>query len=329
MHSHTSHSYSHEHLSALPARRQESRARAVAAITVAMMVLELVVGTLSRSLALTADGWHMASHAGALGLSALAYWFARTRAGSNWFSFGTGKVYALAGYTNAVALLLVALWMIAEAVGRFVRPAAVRFEEALPVAALGLAVNLVCAWILRDDHHHDHDHDHHHDHHDHHDHDHHDHDHDHAEAKDHNLEGAYLHVIADALTSVLAIAALAGGRYLGWRWLDPAVAVLGSVMILRWGVGLCRSSARQLLDASAPHEDLRAVRARIEAIDDARVADLHLWELAPGQRGCVVTVVSSAPRDAAHYVEAVRAATRVGHLTVQVERCDGPHEDAR
>jgi cation diffusion facilitator family transporter len=327
MHSDPLEQFTHAHDSAGALDMHERRTRAVVAITFAMMLAELIVGRITNSLALTADGWHMASHAGALGLSALAYWFARTRARAARFTFGTGKVYALAGYTSAVALAIVAAWMIGLSASRFVHPEAVRFGEALPIAVIGLVVNLVSAALLHhdeDDHGHAHDHQHADDHDDHADH--------HGRAghgahrHDHNLRSAYVHVLADALTSVLAIAALVGGRYAGWTFLDPVMGIVGGVVILRWSYGLCVGAGAQLLDVAPDHTALDRIRGRLESMDDVRVADLHLWELGPGRRGCIASVVTSRPRAPADYHAAIRASADVAHITVEVHHCQ--HESA-
>jgi cation diffusion facilitator family transporter len=305
MHTTSIDSFRHDH--ATSTQHHEVRTRWVVAITAAMMVGELVVGTLTNSMALTADGWHMATHAGALGMSAAAYWFARTRARASTFTFGTGKVYALAGYTSAVVLGLVAALMMAESFRRLDHPLPIQFAEALPVAVLGLFVNLVSVKLLDADveHHHDH----------------HGGDHGH----DHNLRAAYFHVLADAFTSVLAIGALLGGRYLGWSFLDPAMGIVGGLVILRWGIGLCRDSAKQLLDVLPSSEAADAIRKRVEEIDDVRVADLHLWEIAPGHHGCIVSLVTDNPRDTAFYRQAIMDVFPIAHLTVEVHRCLG-HE---
>ncbi|MEO7094100.1 MAG: CDF family Co(II)/Ni(II) efflux transporter DmeF [Polyangiales bacterium] len=300
---------------------REGRTRWVVGITVVMMVAELVVGTLTRSLALTADGWHMGSHAGALGLSALAYWYARTRAKADHFSFGTGKVLALAGYTNAVMLAGIAVWMLIEAGARMLHPVAVDFGEALPVAVLGLVVNLACVALLgvgADHHHADGDHGHRD-----HGHDHgHGHDHAHREhAHDVNHRAAYMHILADALTSVLAIAALVAGRYFEVRSLDPWMAVVGSVIILRWSYGLCKDSTKQLLDVTPSPEVAKTVRAALEGIGDTRVIDLHLWQLGGGSQGCIASIVTSEPRPLDEYRELVREVAKIDHLTIEVDRC--------
>jgi cation diffusion facilitator family transporter len=292
----------------------ERRTRVVVAVALGMMAIELAAGHLTGSLALTADGWHMATHAGALGLNLLAYWFARTRLGDREFSFGTGKVHALGGYTSALLLGIIAILMIVEAVRRIATPVAIIYEDALPVAILGLVVNLGCAWLL-----HDGDHDHHHagD------------DHAHEHDADHNLRAARLHVLADALTSILAIASLLAGWLLGWGFLDPVTGAAGGLVVLRWGIGLCRVSGRQLLDA-CPSPDLEArIRAQLESVDDVHVADLHLWQLGPGRRSCVASLVSATPREPSFYRELVRKVTDLSHVTVEVHRCSEGHAAIR
>lgn len=323
---------------AVAAKAGEKRTAWVVALTLATMVAELVAGQLTGSLALTADGWHMASHAGALGLALVAYWFARTRAASQEFSFGTGKVYALAGFTSGVVLLIVAGWMGIEAIVRLRQQTDVAYGEAIPVAIVGLVINLGCALILGGDHghdHHGHDHGHDdHDDHDHHDHDHHDHPHeDHAHGRaieverptDHNLRAAYLHVVADALTSVFAIAALVAGKYWGLWYLDALVGLIGGVVIGRWAIGLCRSAASPLLDVVPSRKLAASIEAKLEQIDDVRVADLHLWELAPGRRGCIVSLVTATPRDVGYYRSIILAEAPIAHLTVEIHRCDRAH----
>lgn len=279
----------------------ERKARWVVALTLAMMVTELVVGYATNSLALTADGWHMATHAGALGMTAFAYWFARKRAGSRAFSFGTGKVHALAGYTSAVALALIALFMIGESLRRLVQPEPIAFAEALPVAALGLLVNLVSAKLLH--HEHDHQEDPEHDHHGH----------------DHNLRAAYLHVLADALTSVLAIVALLGGRHLGWPFLDSLMGIVGGLVIARWSYGLCKSAARQLLDVVPSTALAERMRARIEAtFTGTTVRDLRLWDIGPHARACIVSLASPSPQPPAVYRRALADVAELEHVTVEV-----------
>ena len=326
--------HAHHHDFAVMVERGERRTRWVVALTLVTMAAELVTGHVTGSMALTADGWHMATHAGALGLALLAYWFARTRATSSRFTFGTGKVYALAGYTSGVALGVVALWMGMESGQRLFDRPAVQFAEALPVAVIGLVVNLVCAFLLGGGHGHTHpghEHGHGHEHE-------HEHEHEHAHAgapgrarrtgaaageviTDHNLRAAYFHVLADALTSVLAIAALLGGEYAGVWWLDPAMGFLGGVLIARWAVGLCRDAGARLVDVVPSTELVERIERRLEGEAGVRVVDLHVWELAPGKRGCIVSLVSAAPRDVGHFREQILAVADLAHLTVEVHGC--------
>jgi cation diffusion facilitator family transporter len=309
MHADTLDRYRHDHGGAVHAARHETRTRWVVVLTCAMMIGELIVGYATNSLALTADGWHMATHAGALSMAAFAYWFARTRAKESAFSFGTGKVHALAGYTSAVVLAMVALWMLGESASRLLHPMTIHFREALPVAAIGLLVNLASAALLHPGG-------------EHHDHDHSDHRH------DHNLRAAYVHVLADALTSVLAISALVGGRYFGWNFLDPMMGVVGGVVILRWAYSLCADAARQLLDMVPSAKLVDAIRARLESVDDVRVADLHLWDAGPNQRSCIVSLVTSQPRAPDEYARLVEETGGARHVTVEVHTCDHVHRKA-
>jgi cation diffusion facilitator family transporter len=314
--------HNHDHGTSVSAH--ETRTRWVVLLTCLMMVGELIVGYLTNSLALTADGWHMATHAGALGMASLAYWFARTRSREAAFSFGTGKVHALAGYTSAIVLAVVALWMMYESASRLLRPVAIAFGEALPVAVVGLLVNLVSAKLLHVGHEHegheDHDPEEHHDDHDHHGHDQHERhdgrdDHHHG---DHNLRAAYIHVMADAFTSILTILALIGGRYLGWPFLDPLMGIIGGVVISRWSLGLCRGAARQLLDM-VPSADLATrIRQRLEAVPGTQVVDLHVWEIGPKARACLATVVSKEPRSPLAYSVDLRQHEHLSHVTVEV-----------
>lgn len=315
MHEHEISRHTHSHGETLDVSHGERRTRWVVLLTASMMLAELAIGWWTGSMALLADGWHMATHAGAIGLALLAYRFARAQAANPAFSFGTGKVYALAGYTSGVALGIVALWMGAESIARIVDRGHVNFGDALPIAVLGLAVNLVCAYLLHHDHHDAHDDDDSHHgaggHADHH--------------HDHNLRAAYIHVLADALTSVLAIVALLAGRHLGWWFLDPVMGIVGGIVIMRWSIELCRRAGRQLLDL-VPSRDLAdRIREQLEAIDDVRVADLHVWELGPKRQGCIVSLVTSTPRDTEHYRSIVLENAPVSHLTIEVQRCVHDH----
>jgi len=318
----------------------ERRTLLVVVVATVMMIGELIFGYASGSLALTADGWHMGTHVGALGLTLVAYWYARTRAGNDAFSFGTGKVYALAGYTSGVLLALVALWMVKEGIERLANPEHVNYGEALPIAVLGLVVNGLSALVLGSGHHYGHSHGHGHGH----DHDHdqghgHDHDHDdHSQPKrpaskpkagtlDFNMRAAYIHILADAMTSLLAIGALALGRYADLWFLDPAMGFVGGAVIIWWAAGLCRQASRQLLDVVSSPSHEQVVRQRLEAIDDVRVADLHVWELGPGRRSCIVSIVTASPRDVAFYRDTVLSALPVAHLTIEIHQCGLVHQE--
>jgi cation diffusion facilitator family transporter len=287
----------------------------------------------------------MGSHVLALGLTLVAYWYARTRAGRDTFSFGTGKVYALAGYTSGVLLVLVAAWMAYEGAHNLITHPDVDYRDSLPVAALGFVVNLVSTALLSRGHHYGHGHaGHGHAGHDHAGHGHAGHDHDHGAhgggratahaapqpgTLDFNLRAAYIHIFADAMTSVLAVAALALGWWAGLWYLDPLMGLIGGGVIVWWAVSLCRQAARQLLDVvSSPHHE-RIVRERLEAIDDVRVADLHVWELGPGRRSCIVSVVTARPREVSDYRDAVLSALAISHLTIEVHRCGLPHAAPR
>ncbi|GAO05551.1 CDF family Co(II)/Ni(II) efflux transporter DmeF [Anaeromyxobacter sp. PSR-1] len=313
----------------------ERRTRWVVALTLAMMVGEIAAGMVYGSMALLADGWHMGTHAAALGVAAFAYAYARRHAADPRYSFGTGKVGALGGFASAVGLAVVALLVLGESAVRLASPVAIRFDQAIGVAVLGLLVNLFSAFLLRDeDHGHAHGHGDPHDH-DQHQHDHreHDHDHDHeehahghhdpghVEHRDHNLRAAYLHVLADALTSVLAIVALLAGRVLGWTWMDPVMGIVGALVIARWSVGLLRDTGAVLLDAEVAEGRRAAVRAALEQGED-RVADLHLWRVGPRHLAAIVSVVSPAPRAPAEYKDRLRAFPDLVHLTVEVHACE-------
>lgn len=305
--------------------RNERKVRLVIALTASMMVIEIVAGTIYGSMALVADGWHMSTHAAAMLISALAYLYARRHARNPQFSFGTGKLGDLAGFASAVILALIALLIGWESLLRLANPVPISFEQAIAVAAVGLAVNLASAWLLKDDHsHHGHGHHHHHanDHDDrhHHDHGHEAHQHGGTGARDNNLRAAYLHVLADALTSVLAIVALLLGRTNGWLWADPLMGVVGALVIARWSWGLIRDTGGILLDA-VPHDDdvPGEIREAIEGNGD-RITDLHVWQVGPGHHAAIVSLVSPSPQPPSHYKGRLAHIHELSHITVEVER---------
>lgn len=292
----------------------ERRTRWVVALTVAMMVAEIACGAIFGSMALLADGWHMGTHAAALGVAAFAYRYARRHASDARYTFGTGKVGALAGFGSAVGLAVVALLVMGESAVRLASPTTIRYDQALAVAILGLLVNLASALLLRDDHDHegDGDHDHPHD------------AHGAAHHHDHNLRGAYLHVLADALTSLLAIAALSAGKLLGWTWMDPVTGLAGGLVIARWSYGLLRDTSAVLLDGEIPEERRDRIRALLEEDGATRVVDLHVWRVGPAHLAAIVSVVTVSPRPPAHYRELLARQTDLVHVTVEVHgRADG------
>lgn len=304
--------------------RNERRTWAVIALTATMMVAEISAGTIYGSMALLADGWHMSTHASALLITALAYRFARKHARNPRFTFGTGKLGDLAAFGSATVLAIVALLIGWESLVRLRSPVPISFDEAILVAVIGLLVNLVSAWLLKDDHSHHHGHSHHHAHDHGHGHGHIDHDHDHGAAatragdRDNNLRAAYLHVLADALTSVLAIAALLAGRSYGWVWLDPVIGIVGALVILSWSWGLLRDSGSVLMDYLPDHDDLPAeVRAAIESEHD-EIVDLHVWQLGPGHHGAIIALKSTRPEPVAAYRARLRHIDELSHVTVEI-----------
>lgn len=283
--------------------RNERKTWFVIALTTAMMVVEIIAGNIFGSMALVADGWHMSTHAAALLITALAYVFARKHARNRRFTFGTGKLGDLAGFASAIVLALIALLIGWESLVRLYAPVAIDFPQAIAVAVVGLAVNMACAWLLRGEHHHGHDHPHHHHH-----------------GDDNNLRAAYMHVLADALTSLLAIVALTVGSVYGWIWLDPAMGVVGALVIARWSWGLIRDAGGVLLDYIPPQEDLPdEIRAAIEG-DGDRITDLHVWRLGPGHHGAIVALVSPDPLPPSHYRRKLAHIHDLSHVTIEVER---------
>ncbi|MEW5914667.1 MAG: CDF family Co(II)/Ni(II) efflux transporter DmeF [Thermodesulfobacteriota bacterium] len=301
--------FAHGHDFLGPAQaRHERRTRLVVALTGLMMVVEIAAGLIFGSMALLADGWHMASHAAALSLTALGYYLARRHADDPRFCFGTGKVGDLAGFVSALLLAFIAALMAYESLLRLFAPVAIAFNQAILVAVVGLVVNLLSALLLRDK---PHEHGHQHGPHEHppgHEHHH----------TDHNLKSAYLHVLADALTSVTAIVALSAGKYLGWVWMDPVMGIVGSLVIARWSWGLLRDTGLTLLDINPYPELAERIRALVEGSDGGRVADLHLWRLGPGHLGAIVSIVTADPQPAEHYKGLLADLEEISHLTVEV-----------
>ncbi|KQP50613.1 CDF family Co(II)/Ni(II) efflux transporter DmeF [Methylobacterium sp. Leaf106] len=311
MHSHSSETWQHRHdFLGHAHERNERRTVLVVGLTLAMMVAEIVGGTVFGSMALTADGWHMSTHAAALGIAALAYRFARLHADDPRFAFGTAKLGDLAAFASAIILAMIALAIGYESVLRLNSPQAIAFGEALPIAILGLLVNLASAWLLHGD---GHDHAHHEGHG-------HQEGHGHGDHGDTNLRAAYVHVLADALTSVLAIAALLAGRYLGISWLDPAMGLVGAAVIVAWSWSLIRSAGATLLDAVPDRGLAHSVRTRLETNGDT-ITDLHLWRLGPGHTGLIVSLVSDHPQEPATYKAKLADLDGLSHITVEANLC--------
>ena len=290
----------------LPAtvQRGERNTRRVIALTATMMVVEIVAGSVFNSMALLADGWHMASHASALSITAFAYFYARRHAENTRYSFGTWKVEVLGGFSSAVVLAVIAILIAWESLGRFSKPLVISFDEAILVACVGLVVNLVSAYLLRDRHEADshgvgaqggHKH-------------------------DHNLRAAYLHVLADALTSLFAIFALLTGKYFGWIWMDPFMGIVGSIIIGRWSFGLLRDTSRVLLDGDAKSTIVEEIRTMLEADSDDVVADLHVWRIGPSNLAAIISIVTQDPRPPEDYKTVLSGRFDLTHITVEVNR---------
>jgi cation diffusion facilitator family transporter len=310
--------------------KSERKTWAVIWLCGAMMSLEILGGILFGSIALVADGLHMSTHAGALLLAALAYSYSRKHAEDPRFSFGTGKLGDLAGFTSAIILAMIALLIGYESITRFVAPIPIHFAEAIPIACLGLLVNIASAWLLSDaDHGHNHDH-HGHEHHDHHNHDRdgpHDDEHDHAPTpahthakshRDNNMRAAIIHVMADAAVSILVILGLLLARTFGWLWMDPLAGMIGACVIASWSYGLIRDTGAILLDMTPDQRMATTLRQTIES-DGDELADLHLWRLGPGHLGAIVCVHTQKARGVDYYRTKLGAFSALSHVTIEVQ----------
>lgn len=293
MHTHTCSCDHHDHHD-----HGEQGTRFVFWLTVVTMSVEILAGWAFGSMALLADGWHMASHAGAMAVAWFAYIYARKNRDNPDFVFGAGKVNALAGFASAVGLFLVSAFMIVESVARLFSPVQIAFVQATAVAMLGLAVNLVSAWWLRDE--------------------------DHAHSHDHNLKAAYVHVLADALTSILAIFALLSGKIFGLTWLDPIMGIVGALVVGRWALGLLRDTSRILLDHRADPQLHQAMRKRLEADGQLRVCDLVIWNVGPRRLAAHLTIEDPTPRPPEHYKQLMAEVHDLTRVTVEVHACPCP-----
>lgn len=293
--------WQHDHEFVATETGGERRTRIVVALTAITMVVEIVAGSVFGSMALLADGWHMGTHVAAFAITLFAYAYARRHAYSGRYSFGTGKVSVLGGFTSAVVLVIVAVMMVIESASRMIDSHAIQFNEAIMVAIIGLAVNLVSAWVLEGGHHHDLDH------------------HDDEMHTDHNLRAAYLHVLADALTSVAAIIALLTGKYLGWMWMDPLMGIVGALVITRWAWGLLRDTSGILLDKSEHADVSEKIKQIIEQDGNSQITDLHVWRIGPSHLAAIIALASRDDKSPTHYKQLLRN-TELVHVTVEVNR---------
>jgi len=316
MHIHTLQQWKHRHRYNIEDGRGERNTRRVIMLTLSMMIIEITAGYLFGSMALLADGWHMGTHAVALGIAAFAYIYARRHSDNPSYSFGTGKVGVLGGFASAVVLAVIAVLMGVESIQRLVAPQPIRFNEAIVVAFVGLAVNVISALLLQERHDHSHEHG-------------------HGSANnfhDHNLRAAYLHVLADALTSLLAIIALFTGKAFGWVWMDPIMGIVGGLIISRWSYGLLIDTGKVLLDRDVNPEAVEEIRSVIEADSDNRVSDLHVWRVGSHHLSAIVSVVTHFPKAPEHYKKLLSDYNEIVHVTVEVNVCEsepcliGPQE---
>lgn len=302
MHTEKLRDWQHGHSFHLHNSHGERNTKRVIILTLVMMVIEIAAGAAFGSMALLADGWHMGTHAVALIITAVAYWYARKHAQNPAYSFGTGKVGVLGGYSSAIILGLVALLMAAESITRIINPVQIKFNEAITVAVIGLLVNIVSALLLHD----------------------HQGRHQHGEHSDHNLRAAYLHVLADALTSLLAITALFAGKGLGWIWLDPVMGIAGALLIIRWAWGLLRETGGILLDGGIGKNKVGKIVTAIEADSDTWVSDIHVWRLSSHHYSAIISIVTLSPKPPEHYKKLLVAFNDLSHITVEVNQFAGP-----
>jgi cation diffusion facilitator family transporter len=285
----------------------ERRTRIVIGITAGMMVVEIVAGLMSHSMALLADGWHMSTHVTAFLITAVAYYLARRHAGNARFSFGTGKIGVLGGFTSAVILSIVAFLMAGESIRRLFVPLTIHFNEAIGIASIGLLVNVTCAFLLSNHHHES--------------------GHGDAHQQDLNLRAAYLHVLADAFTSLLAISALTGGKFFGWAWLDPVVGIVGSGVVFSWAYTLLRDTSGILLDRTPPSSDLPdQIRRAVESDGDSLVTDLHVWQVGIGKYAAMISIVAHEPKSCDSYRSLLRGHDELVHVTIETQHCREDHE---
>ena len=309
MHEHQLSNWQHTHHFASINRKGEKRTKWVLLLTFTTMLVEIIAGMQFHSMALLADGWHMATHVLAFMIAIFAYRYSRIHEQDQTFAFSPAKVSVLGGFASSVALAVVAFMMIAESAERLVLPQVIEFDDAILVAVAGLIVNLLSALLLSD---HQHGHDHHgHDHTDHHHH------------HDHNLRAAYMHVMADALTSVLAIVALLAGKYYGWNWLDTVMGFVGALVILSWAWGLIKETSPVLMDQGIDEHYLQAIQDTLEEDGECKVSDIHIWRISPSHYAAIIVLLTQFPKSPSHYKALLTKFVHLDHLTIEVNACQG------
>ncbi|UCH80767.1 MAG: CDF family Co(II)/Ni(II) efflux transporter DmeF [Nitrospiraceae bacterium] len=301
MHIHTLEKWQHSHDFVVIHEKGEKRTRQVLVLTAITMTAEIMAGFAFGSMALLSDGWHMGTHSVAFAITLFAYHYSKKHVRDNQFTFGTGKVSVLGGFASAIALICVAVFMALESIQRFINPTTIHFNEAIAVAVLGLAVNIICAFLLYGHHDSSHSEKHHH---------------------DHNIRGAYLHVIADALTSMLAIVALVFGKYFGWNWLDPLMGIVGALLISRWSYGLIAETSSILLDKNIVLEKTREIINAIESDSDNRISDIHVWKIGPADYAAMISLVTHFPKNSEYYKNLLSKYEELSHITIEVNHCD-------
>lgn len=301
MHIYTLDKWQHSHDFVVIHEKGEKRTKQVFVLTAITMTAEIIAGVVFGSMALLADGWHMGTHAAAFAITIFAYRYTKKHSQDKRFAFGTGKVSVLGGFASAIALAVVALVMAVESIQRFIKPLVIQFNEAIIIAIFGLIINIVCAFLLYGDHEHDHSQRHHH---------------------DHNLRAAYFHVLADALTSILAIAALTFGKYFGWNWLDSLMGIVGALLITRWSYGLLKDTSSILLDRNIALETTKDVIRTIESDSDNRVADIHIWKVGPADYAALISLVTHFPKDSEYYKQLLIKFRELSHVTIEVNHCN-------
>ncbi len=309
MHIYTLEQWQHSHNFSVEQNQAEKNTKIVLLLAAVTMVTEIVAGAIYGSMALLADGWHMATHVAAFGITVFAYQYARSHANNPKYTFGTGKVSVLGGFISAVALAVIAFIMALESSTRLFQPQAIQFNEAIWVAVIGLAVNLASALLLQDDHAYSHDHHHNHSHNHHH--------------RDHNLRAAYIHVLADALISILAIVALFAGKFLGWIWMDAVMGLVGALVIAKWSYGLIRETGLILLDGSIDKQTKLAIMNAIEEDADNRVTDLHVWHISQHHLAATISLVTHHPQQPEYYKNLLKHIPFLSHVLVEVNHCYG------